>query len=51
MANKLYLLSYISENIEQFARNMLLSAIDQNMSSVEQNLLQPGVGEQAEGEV
>ncbi|KAK9270973.1 hypothetical protein L1049_026561 [Liquidambar formosana] len=35
VANKLYLLSYISENIEQFATNMLLSAVDQRVSDIE----------------
>lgn len=51
MANKLYQLSYISETIEQFARNMLLSAIDQTVSGVEQNVSEPGASERAEGEV
>lgn len=51
MANKLYQLSYISDIIEQFARNMLLSAIDQNVSAVRQNVSQPGVSEQPEVEV
>ncbi|GLT60543.1 hypothetical protein SLA2020_333050 [Shorea laevis] len=35
VANKLYQLSYISENIEQFARNMLLSAVDQHASQAQ----------------
>ncbi|GMY17490.1 symplekin isoform X1 [Fagus crenata] len=35
VANKLYQLSYISESIEQFARNMLLAAVDQHISDTE----------------
>ncbi|GMH13657.1 hypothetical protein Nepgr_015498 [Nepenthes gracilis] len=33
VANKLYLLGYISENIEHYATNMLLSAVDRNSDS------------------
>ncbi|KAL1817660.1 hypothetical protein ACET3Z_020234 [Daucus carota] len=33
VTNKLYVISYISEDIEQFATNMLLSTMDQNMSN------------------
>lgn len=44
MANKLYPLSYISENIEQFATQMLLSAVDNHVSELEH--LQPGYSEQ-----
>ncbi|XP_021283612.1 uncharacterized protein LOC110416100 isoform X2 [Herrania umbratica] len=39
VANKLYQLSYISGEIEQFATNMLLSAVDQRAAGAE--LLQP----------
>lgn len=50
MANKLYQLSYISDSIEQFARNMLLAAVDQHVSDVE--LSQSGSSKQrVEGEV
>ncbi|KAJ4850650.1 hypothetical protein Tsubulata_037952 [Turnera subulata] len=49
VANKLYQLSYISENIEQFATNMLLSAVNHHASDVE--LLQSGSTDQREGEV
>ncbi|CAI0464167.1 unnamed protein product [Linum tenue] len=49
VANKLYQLSYISENIEQFATSMLLSAVDQQSSDVE--LSQSASVEQREGEV
>ncbi|EXC01150.1 hypothetical protein L484_025526 [Morus notabilis] len=35
VANKLYQLSYISENIEQFATQMLLSAVDNHTSDLE----------------
>ncbi|PKI51684.1 hypothetical protein CRG98_027924 [Punica granatum] len=51
VANKLYQLSYVSDIIEQFARNMFLSAINQNVSGAEQNVSQPGQNEQAEGEI
>ncbi|XP_071722740.1 uncharacterized protein [Rutidosis leptorrhynchoides] len=34
VANKLYQLSYITENIEQFARNALLSVVDQHVSDL-----------------
>lgn len=50
MANKLYVVNYISENIEQFATNMLLSAVGQRVSDIE--LSHFGSTEQrAEGEV
>ena len=50
MANKLYQLSYISDSIEQFARNMLLAAVDQHVSDIE--LSQYGISKQrVEGEV
>ncbi|CAN0921926.1 Sympk [Linum grandiflorum] len=49
VANKLYQLSYISENIEQFATKMLLSAVDQQSSDV--GLSQSASTEQREGEV
>ncbi|XP_057773188.1 uncharacterized protein LOC130992538 isoform X1 [Salvia miltiorrhiza] len=32
VSNKLYAVSYISDSIEQFAKNMFLSAVDQNSS-------------------
>lgn len=35
MANKLYLLSYISETIQQYATDMLLSAVNQQISDAE----------------
>lgn len=38
VANKLYVLSYISNSIEQFATNMLLSAVDQQGSVTEISL-------------
>uniref|UniRef100_A0A6N2MKH5 Symplekin C-terminal domain-containing protein n=1 Tax=Salix viminalis TaxID=40686 RepID=A0A6N2MKH5_SALVM len=34
VANKLYQLNYISQNIEQFATNMLLSAVEQRASDI-----------------
>ncbi|XP_050265795.1 uncharacterized protein LOC126709553 isoform X2 [Quercus robur] len=50
VANKLYQLSYISDSIEQFARNMLLAAVDQHVSDIE--LSQSGFSKQrVEGEV
>ncbi|KAM3736485.1 hypothetical protein ACB098_10G167700 [Castanea mollissima] len=50
VANKLYQLSYISDSIEQFARNMLLAAVDQHVSDIE--LSQSGSSKQrVEGEV
>ena len=50
MAAKLYQLSYISDSIEQFARNMLLAAVDQHVSYIE--LSQSGFSKQrVEGEV
>lgn len=35
VANKLYQLSYVSETIEQFATNMLMSAVDQRIPDIE----------------
>lgn len=32
VTNKLYVINYISEDIEKFATNMLLSTMDKNMS-------------------
>ncbi|XP_037495674.1 uncharacterized protein LOC105630767 [Jatropha curcas] len=49
VANKLYQLNYIAENIEQFATKMLLSAVDQHTSNTE--LSQSGSTDQREGEV
>lgn len=50
VANKLYLLSYISENIQQYATDMLLSAVNQHISDPE--LSQSGSSDQRlEGEV
>ncbi|KAJ9674105.1 hypothetical protein PVL29_023574 [Vitis rotundifolia] len=49
VANKLYLLSYISENIQQYATDMLLSAVNQHISDPE--LSQSGSSDQRlEGE-
>ncbi|KAA8528405.1 hypothetical protein F0562_035760 [Nyssa sinensis] len=49
VANKLYVLNYLSESIEQFATNMFLSAIDQRVSDIQ--LSQSGTIEQrTEGE-
>lgn len=49
VANKLYQLSYISGEIEQFATNMLLSAVDQHAAGA---ALQPGsIDERGEREV
>ncbi|XWS24027.1 hypothetical protein CRYUN_Cryun28dG0066000 [Craigia yunnanensis] len=49
VANKLYQLSYISAEIEQFATNMLLSSVDQHATGSE---LQPGsIDERGEREV
>uniref|UniRef100_A0A5B6YLP6 Symplekin n=1 Tax=Davidia involucrata TaxID=16924 RepID=A0A5B6YLP6_DAVIN len=49
VANKLYVLNYISESIEQFATNMFLSAVDHRVSDIE--LSQSGSIEQiTEGE-
>lgn len=39
VANKLYLLSYVSEDIEQFAKNMLLSVVDQHVADIELSLI------------
>ncbi|KAL3505002.1 hypothetical protein ACH5RR_034843 [Cinchona calisaya] len=44
VARKLYVLDYISENIEQFATRMFLSAVDERVSDVD--LSQSGVTEQ-----
>ncbi|KAK3021466.1 hypothetical protein RJ639_047638, partial [Escallonia herrerae] len=50
VANKLYIIDYISENIEQFATSMLLSAFDQRVPDIE--VSQFGATEQGtEGEV
>lgn len=49
MANKLYKLSYISEKIEQFATSMLLSAVDDHASDLED--LQSGSTEQRAAEM
>ncbi|KAJ8772263.1 hypothetical protein K2173_027440 [Erythroxylum novogranatense] len=49
VANKLYQLDYITEHIEQFAVNMLLSAVNQQISDLE--LPQSGSIDQREGEV
>ncbi|KAK2981724.1 hypothetical protein RJ640_005976, partial [Escallonia rubra] len=50
VANKLYIIDYISENIEQFATSMLLSAVDQRVPDIE--VSQFGATEQrTEGEV
>lgn len=50
VANKLYLLSYISGNIEQYATDMLLSAVDQRIPDIELSHSVPGT-EQKVGEV
>lgn len=44
VARKLFVLDYISENIEQFATRMFLSALDQRVSDAD--LSQSGVTEQ-----
>ncbi|KAK6938037.1 Symplekin C-terminal, partial [Dillenia turbinata] len=44
VTNKLYPLGYISQNIEEFATSMLLSAVDQRLSDTE--LPQSGLNEQ-----
>ncbi|KAJ8748049.1 hypothetical protein K2173_012872 [Erythroxylum novogranatense] len=49
LLNKLYQLDYITEHIEQFAVNMLLSAVNQQISDLE--LPQSGSIDQREGEV
>ncbi|GFY96043.1 hypothetical protein Acr_11g0003490 [Actinidia rufa] len=41
VANKLYVLNYISEDIERFAENMLLSAVDQRVSDIEVSQCEP----------
>ncbi|KAL5559889.1 hypothetical protein UlMin_036100 [Ulmus minor] len=50
VANKLYQLNYISENIEQFATQMLLSAVDNHSPGVE-NLQSDSTEQRAEGMV
>ncbi|KAI8548498.1 hypothetical protein RHMOL_Rhmol07G0277900 [Rhododendron molle] len=49
VANKLFVLNYISEDIERFAANMLLSAVDQHVSDIK---LAPSVSteQRTEGE-
>ncbi|KAL5847122.1 hypothetical protein ACOSQ3_010646 [Xanthoceras sorbifolium] len=47
VSNKLYQLSYISESIEQYAKSMLLSAVDHHLSDVEH--LRSGSTEQRAG--
>ncbi|KAG7942391.1 hypothetical protein I3843_16G099700 [Carya illinoinensis] len=49
VANKLYQLSYISESIEQFAKNMLLAAVDHHISDIE--LSESGTEQRVKGEV
>ncbi|KAJ0086334.1 hypothetical protein Patl1_08733 [Pistacia atlantica] len=50
VSNKLFQLSYITQNIEQYATDMMLSVLDQHPSDVE--CLKPGSSDQrAEGEV
>lgn len=50
MSNKLFQVSYITENIEQYATDMMLSALDQHPSDVEH--LKPGsIDQRAEREV
>ncbi|GFS44111.1 hypothetical protein Acr_00g0088530 [Actinidia rufa] len=41
VANKLYVLNYISGDIERFAKNMLLSAVDQRVSDIELSWCEP----------
>jgi len=40
VANKLFLLPYASESIEKFARSMLLSVVDQQVSEVDNKHLE-----------
>ncbi|KAK1554735.1 hypothetical protein Q3G72_016562 [Acer saccharum] len=47
VSNKLYQLSYISESIEQYAKNMMLSAVDHHLSDVEYS--QSGCADQIAG--
>ncbi|KAG5541930.1 hypothetical protein RHGRI_021681 [Rhododendron griersonianum] len=49
VANKLFVLNYVSEDIERFAANMLLSAVDQHVSDIK---LAPSVSteQRTEGE-
>ncbi|KAF9687403.1 hypothetical protein SADUNF_Sadunf02G0089900 [Salix dunnii] len=49
VANKLYQLNYISQNIEQFATNMLLSAVEQHASDIKPS--QSVSTDQREGQV
>ncbi|XP_031276645.1 uncharacterized protein LOC116135075 isoform X2 [Pistacia vera] len=50
VSNKLFQLSYITQNIEQYATDMMLSVLDQHPSDVE--CFKPGSSDQrAEGEV
>lgn len=49
VANKLYQLNYISQNIEQFATNMLLSVVEQHASDIKPS--QSVSTDQREGEV
>lgn len=49
MANKLYVLDYISEDIERFAANMLLSAVDQHVSDIKPPSV--SIEQRTEGEV
>lgn len=46
VTNKLYVISYISENIEQFAINMLISAVNHQVSDTV-----GGTEQRTEGEV
>lgn len=50
VSNKLYQLSYITEIIEQYATNMILSAVDQHSSNAE-NAKSESTDLRAEGEV
>ncbi|KAI9200581.1 hypothetical protein LWI28_010098 [Acer negundo] len=47
VSNKLYQLSYISESIEQYAKNIMLSAVDHHLSDVERS--QSGCPDQRAG--
>lgn len=49
MANKLYVLGDISDSIEQFAKNMFLSAVDQHITDTEYS--RSGTSVQRTGEV
>ena len=50
MANKLYKLSYLSEMIEKFATNMLMSAVEQSPSGIEHSQSE-STGQRVEGMV